>query len=207
MKTKKLTFLASVLIIFLSFGKIGFAEENDKYLELKSELAPLVEELETNVSQAAMTNCLEVLNPLFDIATLEFLQFLDTHYSNKASTSSLNNIAIMRFMEYKRYINGLLDDLEPKSFSDERAMNLYDEYKNLLVCNGLGAAYIELSKEKMFEYVRTNVYVKKATIATETLAPINEEMRELLFSFTKMYSYFLTFKDKLPGFLSECITK
>ncbi len=207
MKTKTIKIQALFLSIFLSISNATFAEDTSKYDELKEKVSPLIEELSGKVPAIALSDCLTVMDPLFQMETIEFLQFLDTHYSNKASTSSLNDIALMRYVEYKRNIKEHLLGLTPKDEDETKTYKLIEEYEKYKVCEGLGSAYIQIARGKMIEYVRTNVYVKKATMVQESIIPINEEMRELLFSFTKMYSYFLTFKDKLPGFLSDCITK
>lgn len=207
MKTKTIKIQALFLSIFLSISNATFAEDTSKYDELKEKVSPLIEELSGKVPEIALSDCLTVMDPLFQMETIEFLQFLDTHYSNKASTSSLNDIALMRYVEYKRNIKEHLLGLTPKDEDETKTYKLIEEYEKYKVCEGLGSAYIQIARGKMIEYVRTNVYVKKATMVQESIIPINEEMRELLFSFTKMYSYFLTFKDKLPGFLSDCITK
>lgn len=207
MKTKTIKIQAFFLSIFLSISNATFAEDQSKYDELKEQISPLIEELSGKVPEIALSDCLEVMDPLFQMETIEFLQFLDTHYSNKAATSSLNDIALMRYVEYKRNIKEHLLGLTPKDEDETKTYKLIEEYEKYKVCEGLSSAYIQIARGKMIEYVRTNVYVKKATMVQESIIPINEEMRELLFSFTKMYSYFLTFKDKLPGFLSDCITK
>ena len=207
MKTKTIKIQAFFLSIFLSISNATFAEDTSKYDELKEQISPLIEELSGKVPEIALSDCLTVMDPLFQMETIEFLQFLDTHYSNKAATSSLNDIALMRYVEYKRNIKEHLLGLTPKDEDETKTYKLIEEYEKYKVCEGLGSAYIQIGRAKMIEYVRTNVYVKKATMVQESIIPINEEMRELLFSFTKMYSYFLTFKDKLPGFLSDCITK
>lgn len=207
MKTKIIKIQALFLSIFLSISNATFAEDTSKYDELKEKVSPLIEELSGKVPEIALSDCLTVMDPLFQMETIEFLQFLDTHYSNKAATSSLNDIALMRYVEYKRNIKEHLLGLTPKDEDETKTYKLIEEYEKYKVCEGLGSAYIQIARGKMIEYVRTNVYVKKATMVQESIIPINEEMRELLFSFTKMYSYFLTFKDKLPGFLSDCITK
>jgi hypothetical protein len=207
MKTNTLKILALVLTIFFTLSSVSFGEEPNKYDELKEKISPLIEDISGKVPEIALSDCLSVMDPLFQMETIEFLQFLDTHYSNKAATSTLNDIALMRYVEYKRNIKTHLSGLTPKDKDETKTYKLIEEYEKYRVCDGLSSAYIEVARAKLLEYVRTNVYVKKATMVQESLIPINEEMRELLFSFTKMYSYFLTFKDKLPGFLSDCITK
>lgn len=207
MKIKLYKTILPIIIITFLISNVAKADEASKYDELKEQITPLIEELAKKVPESSISDCETSLDPLFQMETILFIQFLDTHYSNKASTSSLNDIAIMRFYEYKKKLNYYLNNLSPKTGELIDRNNIIEEYDKYRVCEGLSTAYVQVAKNKMFEHVRTNVYVKKSTMVAESLIPINEEMRELLFSFTKMYSYFLTFKDKLPGFLSDCITK
>jgi hypothetical protein len=202
MKTKKII-IGVLIFIFISSPVL--ASNEDRYQELKDKISPLMKDLEENVSSKALSNCLEVLGPLYDMATMEFLQFLDTHYSNNSSTSSLNQTAVMKFIDYRRYITDTTLSVNPQAKVGGETAKMIRELQSFLVCEGLGSAYIEVAKMKMYEYARTNSSVKKASIATEAMAPINEEMRELGFSFAKMYGYFSTFRDKLPGFLSDCL--
>ncbi len=202
MKTKIIIFL----IVLISLNTNIVFAENDKYLELKETLLPYTESLRSRISAEPLVNCIDIVSPLFDMATLEFLQFLDSHYSNKASTSSLNNIALNKYMLYRRYIKEVVSKLYSNTDGVSQT-DLMQEYQSFKLCESLGDSYIELSKKKMYEYVRTNVYVKKSTIVNEMMVPLNEEMRELSFSYTKMYASFLTFRDKLPGFLTNCVTK
>jgi hypothetical protein len=193
--------------MFLIFSNFAKAEDESKYEELKTKVDPLIEDLSKKVPDVALTNCLTTLDPLFQMETIEFIQFLDSHYSNKVATSSLNDIALMRYQQYKRQLKSYLLNSTPKDKVETESNQLLKEYEQFKVCDDISSAYIEVARVKFVEYVRTNVYLKKATMVQESMVPINEGMRELLFSFTKMYGYFLTFKDKLPGFLSDCVTK
>lgn len=199
--------VVGVMISLFSFNSVSLAAE-DHLGELKTQMQPLVDELSANISSDAMAHCKENLAPLFDIDTLAFLQFLDTHYENKSSNSSLNNITILKFREYKKSISDRLRSLSPSDIDRSgESLQIYSEFDNYRLCEGLAAAYVDLAKQKMFDKVRNSTSQKKATALVEKHEAINNQLRDLLFEVAKMYSYFASFKNKLPGFLSDCVTQ
>ena len=199
--------MSSMMIIFLLIGNVHAQSPDENLAGLKSQLQPLIDSLSETVSENALQKCQETLTPIFDAETLIFLQFLDTHYRNKSANSSLNNIAIAKYSEYKKAINIHLENLKAKSVDDGEALRLSDEFNALLECNGLAAAYTDLSKVKMLEHIRTTTYEKKTTMMLEKYKSVNDDLRDLHFKIAKMYAYFATFRNKLPGFLSSCVTK
>jgi hypothetical protein len=60
----------------------------------------------------------------------------------------------------------------------------------------------------MVNHIKTTSSEKKATIMVEKYKSINDQLRSLNFNMAQMYSYFATFKNKLPGYLgNQCITR
>ncbi len=204
--------MKKIIAITLSLILIGVqvsyaAAPDDQLAEIKQDLEPLIEMLSLKIENSAIRDCKKILSPIFDAETLLFLQFIDTHYKNKSLNSSLNNIAIAKYGEYRLKMSSYIYLLTPKAKDGENAILLSEEFNAYKECDSLANAYVMLSKEKMIEHIRQSTYQKKATAFVEKYESINDQMRDLNYKFAKMYSYFATFKNKLPGFLTSCITK
>lgn len=147
--------------------------------------------------------CQQNIVPAFDLEQVEFFKFLETNFQNKSSDSSLINIAISRYAEHKRNLKDLLAILQP---GGTETTTLYEnEVAAYSDCQKTMDEYISLAKEKMIEHVRKNTAQKKTALMVEKYQAINDQLRELNLQIAKMYGLFMTFKEKLPGFLQECI--
>lgn len=187
------------------FGNnISYAEESfdvnpeQNLQQIKNLTLPLLK-------TSSMTECVDLLTPLYDAETLVFLDFLDKNFKNKSSTSSLLNIAAARYIQYKRTLRSyfvLITPNDPGMDSAETTSELYAFSK----CNQLTETYISQVKEMMIVHIRNNVYQKKTTILLDKFKSINDKLSELNLKLAQMYGYFMSFKDRLPGFLSECVT-
>ena len=153
-------------------------------------------------ADSPISDCKNTLVPLYDIEAAAFLIFLDENFKNKSSTSSLVNIAIVRYDEYRNNIENIFDT-EIAPYSTESLQS--DELLAHAECVEISAAYIDLMKERMVQHIKTTNYQKKTSILLEKYQSINSKLAELNYAIAQMYAYFVTFKNKLPGFLRECI--
>lgn len=147
--------------------------------------------------------CQQNIDPAFKLEQAEFLNFLNLNFQNKSSDSSLINIAISRYAEHKRNLKDLLAILQPGG--TETTVLYQDEVAAYSDCQKIMDAYIDTAKEEMIKHVRKNAAQKKTALMVEKYQAINDQLRELNVQIAKMYGLFMTFKEKLPGFLQECI--
>lgn len=199
--TKKLVILM-VLAAFVAFsgGFVAVAAEL-----LPPELESRREELREAVVEADLIQCPVVLEELYEIETREFLQFLDNNFKNKSSTTSLSNIAIARYRLYKETLQGYYGQLTP----DASTFGDIQEYEVALesygTCGALTDSYIRLAKAQMIRHIKNNSVQKKTSILLEKFQAINEKLRDLNSAVAELYSFFAAFKNKLPGFLRNCL--
>lgn len=148
-----------------------------------------------------VTNCAENLTRLYDIEESEFSVFLDAHLKNKSATSTLAKTAIKRYGDHKKRI---------KSYFGQLNFNTLDGREDSLTaysrCSELTNAQLSLSKTKLKNSLRNNVIAKKNTALSEKYNQINNQLRNMHLDVAKMYSYFITFNNKLPGFIRSCVT-
>jgi len=195
-------FLIPLLIIFFIFSNYFVS-----YADNASELQGIVLSFSDD-EEISANNCLQTLMPKFDSETLLFMQFLDQTFQNKSSTSSLVNIAIIRYREYKSVINGLMATVSVADSDANMVETNEENFKSYDLCQKYANSYIHSAKEIMIKRIKTTSSQKKATIFVEKYKSINDGLRKLHFSLSEMYSYFMTFKNKLPGFIcDQCISK
>ncbi len=172
--------------------------------EMPQELLDLKASLEADVPKVAMDQCRNTLVPIYDIETLNFFTFLETNFQNKSSDSSLINIAIARYSEYKEYLNSVYNNLTPKYASSQTAEEYEVQFDSYELCYDITLSYIDLAKQQMIMHIKNNVAQKKTTILLEKYKAIGEKLRDLNTSIAEMYSLFVTFRKKLPFFIEDC---
>lgn len=190
-------------IIFAAFILIlPYAGNADTF---PPELIKMKDDLKAGLPNTALVNCQEKLVPIYDVESMEFLKFLEQTFQNKSANSTLTNIAIARYAEYKKKLRDALAYLkiESSALVDIKSQ----AYLSYLKCQEITNAYIDLGKERMIDYIRTNTAQKRASILAEKYQAIGNKLRDLNFEMAQMYGFFATFKDKSPGFLRQCITK
>lgn len=167
------------------------------------EVENLRQQYKEQLAKDPLSVCQQNIVPAFDLEQIEFFKFLEINFQNKSSDSSLINIAISRYAEHKRNLKDLLAILQP---GGTETTALYEnEVAAYSDCQKTMDEYISLAKEKMIEHVRKNSAQKKTALMVEKYQAINDQLRELNLQIAKMYGLFMTFKEKLPGFLQECI--
>ncbi len=196
MKKILITFLVSLMVIANASSVFASSDAAQAELnEIKKELEPLI-------SRSTITDCKNALVPVYDIEILKFLTFLKDNFENKSSDSSLANIGIARYSEYKKEIENLFKKLQPGAVDAISNVEEFQAYKD---CTALTDAYIKMGKEAFVRHIKGTSYTKKTTVMSEKYKNLNSKLRELNFSIAEVYSFFATFKNKLPGFLLECI--
>jgi hypothetical protein len=195
---------ASLSVIFVQFiSNIGTA------LALPADIEELKAGYIEKIGQDPISFCGENLSAAYDIELAEFLEFLEGNFQNKSSNTSLVNIAIARFSEYKKNLNILFNTLNPSAaISGMGGITANTTANELLAydnCLGLKEFYLDAAKQKMIDHIKTNTAQKKTAIFVEKYQAINSRLRDLNLAIAKMYGFFMTFKEKLPFFIEQCI--
>lgn len=197
--TQKFVAALVFLLIFSLDNSVVFAEEeNAEFGQIKAELTK-------RISEQALSQCRQALVPLFDIELKEFFEFLETNFQNKSSNSSLTNIAIARFRDYKRNLNNYFAELNPAYGAEQSTETYKAANANYLTCSKIKDEYFELAKKMLIDHVKTTSAEKKASLMLEKYQAINGKLRDLNVEIAQLYGYFMAFKEKLPGFLQQCI--
>ena len=186
------------LMVFYCLGSVALAEG------ISSDIPEIEEVLSIYDSDETVQNCKKTLVPLYDVETARFLKFLENSFQNKSSNSSLVNLAIVRYREYKQTLRKYFNKKSPSPTGI--GLEDYDTQINAYYeCNEILDTYLEIAKEQMISHIKATNYQKKTTVLLEKLHAINDQLRELNLSISKMFSFFATFKNKLPGFIDKCV--
>ncbi len=202
---RKISVRALVLVfgffVFTGNGNVGFAiVDNAKIQEMK-------DALDKKIGTEPIVNCKDNLFERYDIELVEFLEFIDNNFQNKSANSSLVNIAISRYAEYKITVDNIFASIVPGSNAGDLTPLNKDELQAYSDCSKIKESYLELGKKQMIEHIKNTTAQKRATILSEKYKAINDRLRDLNFSIARMYGYFKTFGEKLPFFVANCITK
>jgi len=201
----RIVLISSFLIMF-SFNSFSSFALGLETLTPEADIKALKTELSEKLQNQAISYCAPTLQSLYDLELQEFLSFLDMHYKNKSSNTSLNNIAIARYVDFKKNIESYFNQLHP-GFVDDDTTEGIQELHAYEVCSAISDTYIDLAKERMIQHIKNSTAQKKTMIMLDKYKSINEKMRDLHMQVSKMYGLINTFKAKLPGFISQCITK
>lgn len=215
---KKIKKIAAIFVlIFCIFSFTAFAEGEDESLE------NLLGQIESSASakntidilkKVPMVNngCFQALDLAYAKELQEFLKFLDEHFQNKSSTSTLANTAIARFAQYRdrldAYLNVFNENVgreKPISGENNTIQNkTYELYLNVFSeCSELRDEYLTRGKDRMLKHVKSTASQKKTTILLEKQQSINDRLKDLNFDIAKLYAYFQTLANKLPAFTQD----
>ncbi|MFH1218448.1 MAG: hypothetical protein V1679_01245 [Candidatus Peregrinibacteria bacterium] len=166
---------------------------------------------EQDFKNGDITDCNKFLNTVYEVESLDLNIFLEQHFQNKGSTTSLINTALARFYQYAAELNRYFKIVEEKANAytvmsvgfgaDETATDWFTKYT---ACSKLRVSYYNMAKERMTAYIKNNAAQKKTVVFLEKLQSINTKLRDLNIKIAETYSYFLTFKNKLPFFVKVC---
>lgn len=160
--------------------------------------------LDAKIGKDPIANCAQNLFERFDLEVAEFLEFIDLNFQNKSANSSLTDIAISRYVEYKNNINIVFANVVKGATAGNLSKDELDSY---LACSKIKDAYLEMAKKQMIDHIKNTTAQKNSTILVEKYQAINDRLRDLNFSIARMYGYFVTFKDKLPFYVDICLKK
>lgn len=197
------TFLKNIVCIILIFALIGinvFAEN-----PFPQELLDLQQEIKSTLDKTPLSECREKVSTVYDIELLSFMNFLEENFRNKSSNSSLTNIAIARFIEYRTNIKNTFALMNPAASTNTQ--NYQEELTAYGICQQVTDLYIARAKDLMMDHIRKTSSQKKASLFVEKFKGIDAKMRNYNLEVSQMYGYLTTFKNKLPGFLRQCIVE
>ncbi len=186
------------------------------------------DELAEMLKDKSIETCQQDLVPIYEDMLKEFLLFLDGHFKNTSSSSTLTNAAIAKFQVYKDDIYAIYQYLQNERIAvagEEADQNviqakqqsstpdLYgirfesylDAVGSIAACQNLADKYVYLAREQMFNRITKTTASKKTLAIVEKYEEINKNLKDLNFKISQVEANFKTFENKLPGFIQKCM--
>jgi hypothetical protein len=200
---KKINIIAvTTLLLFMSFQ--GHAELSSAQVD--ADMWDAIQAAQKAVKESPRSMCYETLTISYDLELAYFFLFLEGHFLNKSANTSLTNIAISRFLEYKTRVESLYTlAIDYKVGTAIAPRGIIEEAAPLLACIQLRDEYIEMGKQKMIEHIQNNQAQKRSMMIVEKYKSINSGLRDMNLEVAKIYGAFMTFNAKLPWFSKQCI--
>ncbi|MFA5947737.1 MAG: hypothetical protein WC806_02075 [Candidatus Gracilibacteria bacterium] len=190
---KNLALLTILLIV--AFNNISFAVSDNTD---EATMNNIIKDFKPNPEEAKIScDSSAYENYIIDEST-DFSNFLEQHFSSQNSTSTLTNIAISRFREYKNRLENFSVLYAIYVSSSEKTggavVNIYPK------CRDIATEYISIAKEKMINKIAQNAYQKRSFALIEKYKSINGKLSDLELKISDMINLYKSFKNKLPSF-------
>lgn len=131
-----------------------------------------------------------------------YQQWMDAHFNNKSSTTSLLDDALVR---YKEFQNGLMNEyLKVQKIRVPEGVLQATEGIELGACRQLIEDALSLAQRGLEQKARLSSAAKKATALLSKYKEMNGKLRELNQNFLQMKAYLTTFSDKIPCYITSC---
>ncbi|PIR55586.1 hypothetical protein COU74_00410 [Candidatus Peregrinibacteria bacterium CG10_big_fil_rev_8_21_14_0_10_36_19] len=191
--------LNKIITICLSLIFISTTMVSAFAYQFPSELSNHATALEASLKNADVAQCMERLGQIYDIKTIEFFKFLETHFQSKSDNSALINVAVAKYDLYRKDLEIAFDKIQPQN------EGIASTYASYIKCGKIKDTYLKLAKDQMLRSIKTNSVQKQSTVMVEKYKALSDRLRKMNLAMAQMYGYFKTFDNKLPGFLNQCV--
>lgn len=178
--------LACVLICFFGIYLSTFAQENGQ----NGQAAPKKD-----------INCAIEMKPFLKEKSAGFREYLTQHFQNKSTNSSLLNLALERFKEYKADLRKELNKYYPQAGLPQQT-----ETVESLECYRQMKKEITIMRNLLEKFYLETSNIKTTSIHMNKLKSINKKLDELYRNTGSMHGKWEALKDKIPCFVSSCLS-
>lgn len=198
-KPLHLTLVALLLFLVGSSVQILQAQNAPNYGQNTSQTgAPAITgnpEEDNKICQLEMKN-------FIDVELKRYRDFMETHFQNKSSTSSLLDAALERYKEFRKAVNDKFSQFSPQPLA-----LLASETIEPGACFKQVQAALQEAKRSLTSKARQTSAVKQTTALIRQYQHMNEQLRTLSESFLTMKAYLDTFATKLPCYVRKSCLK
>ncbi len=144
--------------------------------------------------------CTEEMKPFIKEKSAEFRAYLNEHFQNKSTNTSLLDLALKRFDVYKK-------DLRTKyeSYFPQAGFTLYSETQKKLSCAKQMNDEIRIMEELLKSYYKQTSNIKTSTAFMTKLQQINKKLDQLSLEVTQMLGKWNSLKSRIPCFIKKCL--
>lgn len=152
-------------------------------------------------SETKTVSCIQKFRPYANAENIKFAAFMDQHFSNESSDSTLLPTAIVAYRSFREHLRAKFEELA----NSELYATQSEQISQRLTCHAELIVQYNLAEQSIKSHARKTSYIKKTTALTQKLSEINGKMRTLNRSIGELKGYFDTFAQKLPGYLKDCL--
>ncbi|MBN1494321.1 hypothetical protein JW911_01135 [Candidatus Peregrinibacteria bacterium] len=144
--------------------------------------------------------CMTDIKPYLDDKNKKFREYLNEHFQNKSTNTSLLDLALKRLELHKK-------DLRDKfaSYYPQSGFELQSKVLDTLACYQMVEDEIRFSEELLKKYFTQTSTIKTSSAIMEKIQNINKKLDELNTSITQLYSKWENLKNIVPCLIEECL--
>ena len=160
------------------------------------------QQIDAQVANSCVTALTAYADPVFE----KYKIFMEDNFKNKSTTSSLLNLGMQRYDQFKTSITDTYQDLvgQQIELAISQKSSVTDQGVGLNRCNALALQYVDDASKLLKMRAITTSNIKKASIFVEKYKQINGKLRALNLDLMKMVVDISAFQQKLPCYLKSC---
>ncbi len=199
-KNKKKIFHPSVITLLLVTVMI-FGNSTDFLYAQQGVTEPAESGTELNKEQVNV-RCEEEMTPFTNEKMAEYREWMDQHFQNKSSTTSLLTKGIGRYKQLRTTLYNELYFYMPQ----QNALILTEGLEGP-ACRRIVEKALAEAKREIDSRARSTSAVKKSTVLLTKYQEINDKIEKLTSDYLQMKAYLDTFAAKLPCYINRSCNK
>lgn len=193
---KPLTWMVAMAIVFFFGNATGYLANGD------SEPSTQENSQEDSANPDINIVCQDEFKKFTDERMKEYREWIEKHFQNKSSTSSLLTDGIGKYEELRK----TLMDESYTYLPQQNALQLTEGLEGP-ACRKIADDALKEAKRLLESKSRTTSAVKTSTILLNKYQEINDKLSKLAKDFLQMKAYLDTFSAKLPCYIKRSCNK
>lgn len=152
----------------------------------------------------AETKCITDLQTFGEPEMVKYRQFMEEHFANKNSTTSLLDKGIDRYVQLENDFRTKYEEIFQAQVGNSGARN-YLQGQYFSACQQVLDDYLSEGRKLVEMRATTTSTIKKTSVFVEKYKQINAKLREMNLEVLRMSVNISTFEQKLPCYLKNCI--
>jgi hypothetical protein len=201
-KNLALTIVFSLILMIGFTGHFQFSEAQQPPADSGQEGEQ--EETTEGASAEAETKCITDLQAFGEKEMVKYRQFMEEHFANKNSTTSLLDTGIDRYTQLENDFRSKYQEIFQEQVGNSGARN-YLQGQYFSACQQVLDDYLAEGRKLIEMRATTTSTIKKTSVFVEKYKQINAKLREMNLEVLRMSVNISTFEQKLPCYLKNCI--
>lgn len=193
---KPLTWMIAMMIIFTIGNAAGFVRAENGDGGNAGGNTDTVEQTDINVI------CQDEFQTFTDQKMKEFRTWMETHFQNKSSTTSLLTDGIAKYEELRQTLL-----IELAKYKPHQSAAQLTEMLEAPACRKIADTALAEAKRLLESKSRSTSAVKRSTALLDKYRAVNDKLSKLARDYLQMKAYLDTFAAKLPCYVKRSCNK